>query len=282
MFLITLLSIPVLFLPAGGKRDAAILTWTEYLNKNSTEISSVSGRHILARTESDVKAAEFIYDGNNQKISVFYPPDADFDSFYPAVILIGNPDIEVTGEYGKAYCYTPQALGWAQVFAEEGFAAVTFESPRTPDKDLVKVAEWLRKKGKTCAVDSDRIGLFSTSTSCSYALKATRPEQGGIPYPSLLFSVLAYGSLMNLQGLDTNISYCIVSAEYDTAWTDQSSVNRFQEKMTQAGAEVVRLHHSTGNHGFEMSEHTEESEAVIREIIDFMKTRAGLQRSRSE
>ena len=269
-------SILVLFITGiaytGGIKESDLTSWENHYKMIQSFDTGNWGNHVLMTETSGVRIGTFNYYEKNV-VDIFYPPDMDFNTPRPVLILIGLSDLETKKEMGIPYRYTGQALGWAQSAAELGFVVLAHSTGNSPKNDLVALVKWIRTKGKKYGLDGNRIGLWSSSNACDTAVRGLRPENNGFPKPSAIFAVFYYGNLTAYSGQDPEVPMFIVTAGMDS-WVDIARIEKFISKMNEKGSSITHLHYTTGHHGFEVGEDTPETRNIIDQTFSFMLTNA--------
>jgi dienelactone hydrolase len=162
----------------------------------------------------------------------------------PAVLLGGRKD-------------SAQKIGWAQLIAASGMAAVPFDF-RT-DGDVAKAVTYVRAHSRKLGIDGSRLCTLWFST----APALTQPT------PSLRCNVVYYASL------DAGLSYppmLVVKAGRDDA-SINDSIDRFEAAARELHADARVVTNATARHGFDLGPRTARTRSIMRETLRFLRAR---------
>jgi dienelactone hydrolase len=166
----------------------------------------------------------------------------------PAVLL-GGP----TG-FGKS---SAQKIGWAQLIAASGLAAVAFDF--RSDADVAAAITYVRAHAPRLGIDGGRLCTmwFSTAPGLSQLTPILRcnvvyyaPLDPGLKYPPML----------------------IVKAGRDDPGINHS-IDRFEAAAQSLHADVRVVTNATARHGFDLGPRTARTRAIMRETLRFLRAR---------
>ena len=207
----------------------------------------------------------------------------------PAVLLGGPPGAGRT---------SGQKVGWAQLIAASGMAAVTFDirssgglqTPEQPAGDVQAAIGYLRARAKGLGIDRTRLCTLGFSLGTGpWHLWATMRE----PAPFIRCNVSYYAPLDLGQGFPIDQAdaeefsastylrrfgpaippMLIVKAGRDATPGINESIDRFAAEAARVHADVRVLTHATAPHAFDVLARTARSKAVVRETLRFLKAR---------
>jgi dienelactone hydrolase len=162
----------------------------------------------------------------------------------PAVLLGGKKN-------------SAQKMGWAQLIAASGMAAVPFDF-RTAD-DVAKAIAYVRAHSRRLGIDGSRLCTlwFSTAptlTQLTVSLRCTvvyyAPLDAGMTYPPML----------------------VVKAGRDDA-SINGSIDRFAAAAQEMHADIRVVTNATARHGFDLGPRTARTRSIMRETLRFLRAR---------
>jgi dienelactone hydrolase len=208
----------------------------------------------------------------------------------PAVLLGGPPGS------GKD---TGQKVGWAQLIAASGMAAVAFDirgdhglrSPRSPSLDVRSAIAYVRSHAARLGIDNSRLCTLGFSSGAApWQLWATM--RGAKPW--LRCNVVYYGPLdfhspglpiaRNLADEFSALTYLrrspagippmlVVKAGRDANAGINESIDRFAAAARDLHADVRVVTNPNAVHGFDIGARTPRAKAIVRETLRFLKAR---------
>jgi dienelactone hydrolase len=208
----------------------------------------------------------------------------------PAVLLGGPPGFDKD---------TGQKIGWAQLIAASGLAAVAFDirsddrlqSPQNPSRDVRTAIAYVRSHAKRLGIDASRLCTvgFSIGTA-PWHLWATMRD----PQPWLRCNVVYYGPL-DFQSatfpIDRSLAdefsastylrkfggrippMLVVKAGRDVNEGINESIDRFAAAARQLHADVRVVTYPKGAHGFDLGPRTRRAREIVRETLRFLRAR---------
>jgi dienelactone hydrolase len=207
----------------------------------------------------------------------------------PAVLLGGPPGFDKD---------SGQKIGWAQLIAASGMAAVAFDirsddhlqSPRNPSSDVRSAIAYVRSHAKRLGIDPGRLCTLGFSFGTApWHLWATMRD----PRPWLRCNVVYYGPLdfqspelpidRGLVGEFSALTYLrraparippmlIVKAARDANPGINESIDRFQAAARELHADV-RVVTFPGGHAFDVGRSTRRGRAIVKETLRFIRAR---------
>jgi dienelactone hydrolase len=153
-----------------------------------------------------------------------------------------------------------QAVGWAQLIATRGLAAVAADL--RSERDVRSALAYVRAHARSLGIDSGRLcTLAFSSRAAAWQLRGRKPW--------LRCSVVYYG------GLDAAVPgrvppLLVVKAVRDA--TVNESIDRFAAAAGDVHADV-RVVTAPGRHGFDVRRSTRRGRAVVKETLRFLRAR---------
>jgi dienelactone hydrolase len=208
----------------------------------------------------------------------------------PAVLLGGPPGFDKD---------TGQKIGWAQLIAASGMAAVAFDirsddrlqSPRSPSRDVRSAIAFVRAHAARLGIDAGRLCTLGFSIGTApWHLWATMRD----PQPWLRCNVVYYGPLdfespafpmdRSLVGEFSALTYLrrfparippmlVVKAGRDANAGINESIDRFHAAARELHADVRVITYATAAHGFDLGSRTRRARAIVRETLRFLRAR---------
>jgi len=152
---------------------------------------------------------------------------------------------------------SPQRIGWAQLIAASGLAAVPFDL--RSDGDVTTAIAYVRAHARRLGIDGGRLCTMWFSTAPALSRLTS----------SLRCSVVYYASL------DSAVKYppmLVVKAGRDNAGIN-ASIDRFEAAALEQHADVRVVTNATARHGFDLGPRTARTRAVMRETLRFLRAR---------
>ena len=239
-----------------------------------------------------------VYQGSQRlRLDVYRPRAAR--GRLPAVLLGGPPG------FGKD---SGQKVGWAQLIAATGMAAVAFDirsddylqSPRNPALDVQAATRFVRANAARLGIDPRRLCTLGFSIGTApWHLWATMRD----PKPWLRCNVVYYGpldfqsptfamepalreefsALTHLRRLGGRIPpMLVVKAGRDENVGINESIDRFQAAARELHADVRVVTYRGAAHGFDLGPRTRRARAVVGETLRFLRVRLARPLSLSE
>ena len=208
-----------------------------------------------------------------------------------AAVLLGGPPAFRAGRTSG------QKVGWAQLIAANGMAAVAFDirsdgfqaRPQEPSTDVKAAIEYVRLHALELGIDSERICTLGFSIGTApWHLWATMRN----PQPFLRCNVVYYGPL-DFAGDEWSIEKAnvaefsaitylrqhkrgippmlVVKAGRDRFPAINTSIDRFVGEANTLGAPVQLVVHARGVHGFDVEQRNARGVAIIKASLTFLR-----------
>ena len=149
---------------------------------------------------------------------------------------------------------SPQKIGWAQLVAASGMAAVPFDF--RSDGDVAAALAYVRAHGRRLGIDGSRLCTLWFSTAPA-------------PSPGLRCSAAYYAPL------DPALTYppmLVVKAGEDDPNVN-GSIDRFAAAASARHDDVRVVTNATARHGFDVGPRTARTRSVMRETLRFLRAR---------
>jgi dienelactone hydrolase len=182
----------------------------------------------------------------------------------PAVLLGGPPG------FGKD---SAQKLGWAQLIAASGMAAVAFDF--RSDGDVSAAIAYVRAHARRLGIDRSRACTLGLSTGAASAqLSATMPEPGRWLRCNVVYYASLDSALTHLRANPAGIpSMLIVKAGRDENAGINDSIDRFEAAARALHSDVRVITNATARHGFDLGPRTARTRAILRETLRYLRAR---------
>ena len=158
------------------------------------------------------------------------------------------PAVLLGGRKGSA-----QKIGWAQLVAASGMAAVPFDY--RSDGDVAAAIAYVRSHARRLGIDGGRLCTMWFSKAVAMS--------------DLRCSVMYYAPL------DSGLTYSpmlVVKAGRDNAAINDS-IDRFEAAAQTRHADVRVVTNATARHGFDLGPRTARTRAIMRETLRFLRAR---------
>lgn len=208
-------------------------------------------------------------------------------------VLIGGPPAFNAGKD------TGQKIGWGQLVAATGLAAVVFDirsdsfqaTPAQPSADVAAAIEYVRANATRLGIDPERLCTlgFSIGTAPWHlwaTMKDRRPYircnvvyYGPLDFQGSSWSiapadVAEYSALTYLKRDGRNIApMLIVKAGRDQFEGINDSIDRFVAEAQRVGAPVELRVHPTGFHSFDLGVRQKRTLSIMKDTLAFLKRR---------
>ncbi len=240
-------------------------------------------------------------DGSELKLDVYYPDTYDGQALLPAVLFVhGDAPPEMLQNAKDWACY----IGWGELVAASGLAAVTFNHRST--EMLQKVYEsaadvddligYVRTHSHELGIDPERLAIWTCSAGSYRGLRAALRNS-----PSYIRCAVSYYGVVDLKiffaGSEDDEQGSPVPKPDEKTFTDFSVATYLRQNTSlppllfvRAGLddpdlnaaldELVRvalerncsfdlMNHATGHHGFDTRDDNERSREIMRATLDF-------------
>jgi hypothetical protein len=212
-------------------------------------------------------------------LDLYYPPDHSPDSAHkPAVVIVlGYPDVGVPLVFGCQFREMEMYIGWAKLLAACGMVGILYETSH-PATDALAVLAHVRENAAALGIDANRIGVWAGSGNVPVALSVLM--QGNVRC-----GALCYGFMLDLDGA-TGVAQAAAQFHFANPVAGRSVEDLPQETalfLARAGQDqfaglnpsldafaAVALRRNP--HAFDIMDDSNASRAVIRAIVEFMKS----------
>jgi acetyl esterase/lipase len=222
-------------------------------------------------------------------MDVYHPRRWNGKTPLPAVI-IGGPAAYRAGKDSG------QKIGWSQLVAASGLAAVAFDTrsdnflatPQDPADDVAAAIAYARANAARLGIDAGRLCTlgFSLGTAPWHLWAAMHD-----PQPWIRCNVIYYGPPDLTRGFEIDaaaaekfsaLTYLrrdgakiapmqIAKAGRDAFPAIPASIDRFVAEARRLGAPVELLTHPSGPHGFDLEKPDATSRRTIRQTLSFLR-----------
>ena len=238
-------------------------------------------------------------DGGALPLDLYLPPGETGERRLPATIIaVGYSDARTPKVFPCTFKEMEVVVSWARLMAASGIAAVTY-SNREPAGDLRAVVGHLRQHGAALGIDENSIGVWAASGNVPNALSLLMKDTGY----SLKCAVLCTGFMLDLDGAtavaETAAKYQFVNpgagrtvddvagdvplfiarAGQDQFQGLNDSIDRFVAKGLAANLPLTVVNYPQAPHAFDMYLDSDETRAIIEQILAFMRFHLGVSRT---
>jgi tetratricopeptide (TPR) repeat protein len=191
---------------------------------------------------------------------IYYPEHFDRHKPLPLVIFnngVGSMDITKWGIYKD----------WAKLIAASGMIAVNhLARPGSAFQDDETLADYLFAHSNELGIDQEKIALWTCSANARAGTRMaikTRPA---------IFKVLVvyYGIMDSLGELRQDLPTLVVRAGLDVQFIN-TGIDNFVQSSLQQDARIELINFLHGMHAFDIFTKTEESKAIVKKTVDFLK-----------
>jgi glyoxylase-like metal-dependent hydrolase (beta-lactamase superfamily II) len=223
--------------------------------------------YTLPQMDEVLLANELAYH-NNLKVDIYYPPNYNFETRLPIVILAHG--FQETDEFDKDI---PQQMDWARLIAASGMIAISAQAGDSPVDNSYRVFDFLAANKDLLGLNLTRIGFWACSGQGAPAIKALQDEK--LPYrDALKAAVFMYSDFRSAipSVWPQTLSLFVVKAGSDQL-IPGSTIDNFvaQARSSQITTEYIEL--ADAPHGFDVFQDTQASKATVRQAFEFLKGR---------
>lgn len=221
-----------------------------------------------------------------------YGPRRVASTRLPVVLLGGPPAFRAGKDSG-------QKVGWAQLIAASGMAAVAFDirsdgymsTPEAPSQDVAAAIAYVRGNAASLGIDGERLCTlgFSLGTAPWHLWATLREPQpfnrcNAVYYGPLDLKTVAvdidpakideYSAITYLRKYEGKIPpMFVVQAGRDSFAGINDSIERFVKAALELGAPIELRKHPTGPHGFDTTTPGARSQAIIKRTLAFFRAK---------
>jgi tetratricopeptide (TPR) repeat protein len=193
-------------------------------------------------------------------MDIYYPPNFDRRRNLPLVIF-NNGVGELELPKWRVY------MDWAKLIAAHGLIALNYQSRRgNPLEDSEVLVDFLLKHANDLNIDPGKIGLWTCSANARAGMRLahkSRPQ-------NIKALVVYYGGPDSLGRLRQDLPTLMVRAGLDAQYLNMS-IENFVEQSFKQDTRLELINYLEGIHAFDIFTDTEESKAVIKRTIEFLK-----------
>jgi len=230
--------------------------------------------------------------GSTLKMDIYYPPDFNFQSKIPAVIIVwGFSDAAGRKLLGSEFKNYIQYISWCKIISASGMAAIVYETIN-PEKDIISLSNYLKANEDKLQIDNGNIGAFTcsghTPTAVSNILNGAKNifKCAVVYYGVFLTKDFKYlpqiDSLIQSRGALTptlpdpiswkkDVPIMIVRAGKDNTPYLNQSITNFYEKALDQNLPITLINYPEGLHGFEIYNDNETTRHIIMNTIEFWR-----------
>ncbi len=231
-------------------------------------------------------------EGSALNMDIYYPPNFDFKSKIPAVIIVlGYTDMAGQRLLGSKFKNYITFISWCKIIAASGMAAIVYESVN-PGQDIIALSNYLKSNESELSIDNSKIGAFTLSAHSPTTINEV------LTGPSNIFkcAVVYYGffltnDFINLPQIDAisqnmgfstprlpdpaswkkDVPIMIVRAGIDNVPYINESLASFYEKALDQDLPIVLINYPNGTHGFETNMDNDLTRQIIKSTLEFWK-----------
>lgn len=223
-------------------------------------------------------------------MDVYRPPGAAARPGPAVLFVTGYSDVGGRALLGCNLKDWAAYTDWARLVASSGMIAITYTNA-DPVRDARELLRHVEANAEVLGIDAARLGVWSCSGNVPTALALLQERD------DFRCAVLCYGYLADLPGHDEVARACerfgfvnatagidasrssgvpllVVRAGRDEMPGLNASLDRFVAHALAANLPVSLVNHPDGPHAFDVSNETEGTRGVIRQILAYL--RAGL------
>jgi glyoxylase-like metal-dependent hydrolase (beta-lactamase superfamily II) len=223
--------------------------------------------YTLPKMDEVLLANELAYHGN-LKVDIYYPPNYNFETKLPIVILAHG--FQETDEFDKDM---PQHMDWARLIAVSGMIAISAQAGDSPVDNFYRVFDFLIANKDLLGLDLSRIGFWAVSGQGAPAIKALQDEKLAFR-DAFKAAVFLYSDFRTAipSAWPKTLSLFVVKAGSDQA-IPGPTIDNFvaQARASQIATEYIEL--ADAPHGFDVFQNTQASKTTIRQALEFLKGR---------
>ena len=156
---------------------------------------------------------------------------------------------------------------WGRLVAAQGLAAVIYAAPALGVEDARAALSWVRAHALELGVDPERVLIWSCSANVGVGSRVAALED----QPWLRGAVFYYG-VMEAATVRPDLPALVVRAGRDAPALNRT-IDRWVRQAMSVGAPLELVHAPALQHGFDVRDDVEESRALVRRTLEWMKER---------
>jgi len=230
--------------------------------------------------------------GSPLKMDIYYPPDFNFKSKIPAVIIVlGYPDVAGKKLLGSEFKNYIQLVSWCKIISASGMAGIVYESVN-PEKDIIALSNYLKTNEDEVKIDINKIGAWTcsahTPTTISYILNGADNifKCAVVYYGFFLTNDFKYlpqiDTLSQNMGFKTprlseptvwrkDVPIMIVRAGKDNVPYINQTLSSFYDQALSQDLSITLINYQNGVHGFDAALDNETTRQIIKTTLEFWK-----------
>ena len=216
----------------------------DWLIYDSIEMKSVKIFTIYFNSENDEK----------RKAELYYPPDYDFKTKIPALILFAVKKYPMDrGSY----------VSWAEILATKGIVAITYEAPDYIN-DFKHLLDYILNNKNYLSINKNKIGVMAFCGALNRYFSIDYKEI--IKY-NLSYGVFFSGTIPSPNKYKFSYPLLIVNSGKDYKVCTHSFL-RFKKEADKLGIKYKMIDYPDGIHRFDAFQPTEESKEIIKMMLE--------------
>lgn len=223
--------------------------------QNDTVVYRVPGMnqvHVSSRTYKTV--------GDTTLVADIYYPNSDTASVRRPVAIFVNGIGSLSLHRWVVY------QDWARLVAASGMIGITYQTRSgKASGDTDELIAFLRSQAAVLGLDEDRIALWM----CSANVTAGLPILMASNRTYIRCGVLYYG-WGQVPSFRKDVPILYVRSGLDRAIVNQP-IDHFIRQALDAELPLTFINYAEGQHAFDIADNNDESRAIIRQTLDFMK-----------
>ncbi|NKB32504.1 MAG: hypothetical protein GKR91_05340 [Pseudomonadales bacterium] len=224
--------------------------------------------------------------GNESELFDLYYPDGGDGPFPVLVFVLGFPAPGFDAGFGFKLKDLEFYKSWARLIAASGMTAVLY-SADDAEPGTLELMAYLRRNCETLKLDMNRIGIWSCSANVANAINVLNKV------PDICCAALNYGYMLDLNG-STSVQDMAAQVHFANPNQGEASMPTVPMLVTKAGQDafpginegidsfvnlarernipVEFIDYEKGVHSFDVLDNTDESIAIVKRMVDFLKS----------
>lgn len=221
--------------------------------------------YTLPATADVLLASELTY-ADDLLVDLYYPPGYDFSQRLPFVIL-SHGFVETT-EFDKDI---PSHIDWGKLIAASGLIAVSAQAGAEPNRNGLRLLDYLAVNATPLGLDPTRIGFWACSGQGGPTYRALQTSDHALRdgFRAAVFIYLDLGKART-SAWPVDMALMVVKAGKDE-YISASSVDDFVTRARDAGLAVDYIELPDAVHGFDVVQDTTESRTTVEKALTFLK-----------
>jgi hypothetical protein len=255
--------------------------------------ANTASAHANSATENIEVRKDLVYCADKDTpltMDIYYPPGSEGKVQAAVVLVTGFPDPGYKALFGTQLKEAEQYQSWGELIAASGMVAITYSNTE-PETDIFTLLNYIRTNSNTLCVDKNAIGIWACSGNVPNALSVMLSNHPSPPK----CAVLCYGYMMDLDDsstvadngqafrfvvpcsgksvtdLSNDIPLLVIRAGRDEMPGLNESIDLFVEHALKANLPITLINHSQALHAFDISETSDNSQRVIKQILLYLQ-----------